>query len=173
MDNLQLSQSGSFVFASAGLATSTSGTSVKTTNAVTYTVDGQWYSFAATDNIPFSTQYTSQTYNPTPPSIPANSTCLVGVFIDSNSVVTFVQGKAVSTIDLVNGVAPLQFPANTDAGSPVAGKPRGRACLGFVRIQNAQPGNATFVFGTTPLAATGVTVSFINTASAPGEPLRS
>ncbi|WP_394780598.1 hypothetical protein [Undibacterium sp.] len=171
MDNLQLSQSGSFALNSGALATATTANLVKTTAAINYTVDGQFFSFAATDNIPFATQFVSQTFNPASLPQAVSTTCLYGVFLDAAGVVSFVQAKAVSTSDLANGVAPLPFTQNTDVGIPAAGKPRGRACIGFVRVANAS--TAPFIFGTTSLGTAGLTVSYINTSTVPGEPLRS
>ncbi len=171
MDNLQLSQSGSFAVNSGALATATTTNLVKTTATINYTIDGQFFSFAATDNIPFATQYVSQTFNPAPVPQAIGTTCLYGVFLDASGLVSFVQAKAVSTADLANGTTPLPFTQNTDAGIPAAGKPRGRACIGFVRVANASA--APFIFGTTPLGTAGLTVSYINTSAVPGEPLRS
>jgi len=171
MDNLQLSQSGSFALNSGALALSTNNLTAKTTAAINYTVDGQFFSYPATDNIPFATQYAAQTFNPVPGPHNNNFTALYGIFLDSSGVVTFVQGKPVNSADLANAAAPLMFPTNTDAGTPAAGKPRGRCCIGFVRVANAT--GAPFVFGTTPLNTAGLSVSYINTLAVPGEPLRS
>jgi hypothetical protein len=173
MDNLQLSQSGSFALNSGALALSTNTLSVKTQSTINYTVDGQFFSYVSTDNIPFATQYTSQTYNQAPAPQNAGTTALYGVFLDANGTVTFVQGKPVNSNDLANGAAPLQFPTNTDFGAPVAGKPRGRCCIGFIRVANAMANSAQFVLGQTPLNTAGLTVSYINTLTVPGEPLRS
>jgi hypothetical protein len=171
MDNLQLSQSGSIAFASAALALSTNTLTVKTTAIVPFIIDGQWGSYPVTDNIPWANQFTPQTFNPAPGVQPVGTTALYGIFVDSNNAITMVQGKPVSTSDLANGAAPLQFPTNTDAGTPVTGKARGRACLGFVRVANASSGG--FTAGTTALNTAGLTVSYINCATVPGEPLRS
>lgn len=157
---------------SAGLAIALNAALVKTTAASTYSIDGQIFTKAATDNIPYASQFTSATFNPKP-GIQANgTTALYGVFIDAAGTVTFVQGMPVSSADLAAGQAALMFPAGTGAGSaPGAGLPRGRACLGFLRVANAS-GNG-FVPGVTALNAAGVTSSFINTLSVPDEPLRS
>jgi hypothetical protein len=157
---------------SAALAMATSAALVKTTAAATFSIDGQLFTKAPTDNIPFASQFTGQTFNSKPGIQAPGTTALYGVFIDAAGTVTFVQGQAVSTADLAAGQAALMFPANTGAGSaPGAGLPRGRACLGFLRVAN---GSATgFVPGVTALNAAGVTSSFINTLSVPDEPLRS
>lgn len=171
MDNLQLAQSGSFCFNSAALAIATTVALVKTAATLNYTIDGQFFSKAATDNIPFATQFTSQTYNVAPAAQPINTTALYGVYIDGAGNVTFVQGRASSTADLASGAVSLQFPTQSDIQTPAAGVPRGRACLGFVRVANASA--AVFVFGTTALNTAGLTVTYINTSTVPGEPLRS
>lgn len=158
---------------SAALAMATTAALVKTTAAATFSIDGQLFTKAATDNIPFASQFTSSTYNPKPGVQAAGTTALYGVFVDAAGTVTFVQGLPVATADLAAGQAALMFPPNTGAGAaPGAGLPRGRACLGFVRVAVAA-GAAGFIPGTTALNASGVTASFINTVSVPDEPLRS
>ena len=171
MDNLQLAQSGSFSLNSTALALATTVTLVKTTAVANYTIDGQFFTKAATDNIPFAVQFTSLTFNKEPLAQPDLTTALYGVFLDSAGTFTFVHGRTVPTLDLANGAAALQFSQNTDVQTLGAGLPRGRACIGFVRVVNAS--GLPFVFGSTALNLAGVTTTYINTMTVPGEPLRS
>lgn len=158
---------------SAAIAMATTAALVKTTAAATFSIDGQLFTKAPTDNIPFATQLVSQSYNAKPGVQAAGTTALYGIFIDAAGNVTYVQGQIVSSADLAAGQAALPFPPNTGMGAaPGAGLPRGRACLGFVRVAVAV-GAAGFIPGTTALNAAGVTASFINTLSVPDEPLRS
>lgn len=156
---------------SAALAIGLNAALVKTAAAATYAIDGQFFTKAATDNIPFASQSVSGTFNPKPSTQLDGTTALYGVFVDAAGVVTFVQGMVVKSADLAAGQAPLMFPADTSAGAaPGPGLPRGRAALGYLRVATA---GASYVPGVTALNAAGITASFINVLAVPDEPLRS
>jgi hypothetical protein len=166
MDNLQLSQGGSMAFASGALANGTNAGSIKTTATVPFTVDGIFYSKAATDNLPFTM---------TVPAVSSNgyatngsftgqtggSTRLYGVYLDSAGAVTHVPGPICNSTELAAGSCALQFPPPQ----------RGKACIGMVRI--AVTAGTTFIPGTTALNAAGVTTTYLNLSGIPGEPVRS
>ncbi len=65
-----------------------------------------------------------------------------------------------NTAELAAGSAPLHFPPTQ----------RNLCCIGALRI--AVTANTTFVPGTTALGAAGVTATYLNLSSIPGEPLR-
>jgi hypothetical protein len=165
MDNLQLSQGGSFAFTSGALAAGTDAGTVKTVAIVTYTIDGQFKSKSITDNIAIS--YTGPAVYSQNSTIanggftggPNGSTRLYGIYLDSAGAVSILPGQIVDTAQLAAGTASLQFPD----------VPKSVCAIGVMRV--AVTANTTFVPGTTALAASGVTTSFINLSAMPGEPL--
>ena len=54
MDNLKLSQGGSFALTAGGLAEGTNANTYKTVNTITYVIDGVFKSKGATDNVAFT-----------------------------------------------------------------------------------------------------------------------
>lgn len=166
MDNLQLSQGGNFVLASAALANGTTAGTIKTvTNPVAFTIDGQFYSKAATDNISIAISENSGVYgDPGNGSFTGGangSTRLYGLFLDTSGAVSVKGGKIANTAALAAGAEALHFPAPQ----------KGKACMGVLRI--AVTSGTTFIPGTTALNAAGVTASYLNLSSIPGEPLTS
>jgi len=165
MDNLQLSQGGNFAFTSGALAAGTNAGTIKTTVAIVYTINGQFRTNKAiTDNIAIS--YTGPTVYSTPANgsftgLVGGSTRLYGIFLDTTGAVTIVPGPVVNTAQLAAGTAALHFPPAQ----------RDKACIGAMRV--AVTANTTFVPGTTALDASGVTTTFLNLSSMPGEPLLS
>lgn len=166
MDNLQLSQGGCFALASGALAIGTNSGTIKTTVAIPFTIDGVFKSKAITDNIAIA--YTGQagvyslqnTYSNGSFVGGANgSTRLYCIFLDAAGAVTIEPGPVVDTAALAAGTASLQF----------ADAKRNKACIGALRI--AATAGTTFTPGTTDLAATGITASFLNLSAVPGEPL--
>lgn len=168
MDNLQLSQGGSFNLASGALATATTTSKVKTTANITYTIDGQFYALNATDNH-VSLAYTGATVYTAPTGVGANngtftgatggSTRLFGIYLDSTTAASVVPGPIVNTGELTAGTAQLHWPPAV----------KGKCCIGAVRV--ALTAGTTFVPGTTLLGASGVTATYYNLSSIPGEPL--
>ena len=165
MDNLALSQGGNFAFNSGALAAGTNSGTIKSTAIINYTINGQFASKAITDNIAIA--YTGPAvYSQN--AVEANggftgqvggSTRLYNIYLDAAGAVSIEPGKIVNSAELAAGVAPLEF----------AGAQRNKACIGAMRI--ALTAGTTFVPGTTALNASGVTATFLNLSSVPGEPL--
>lgn len=165
MDNLALSQGGNLAFSSGALADGTNSGTIKTTATVTYTVNGRFYSKSATDNL--SIAYTGPSVysanntaaNGSFVGATGGSTRLYGVYLDASGNVTVEPGPIVNSAELAAGTAALHFPAMK----------RGNACIGAVRV--ALTATTSFVPGTTALGASGVTTTYLNLSSIPGDPL--
>lgn len=135
-------------FTSAVLAEGTNAGTFKTTAACTFTIKGQHYAKAATDNIAFATggdAFVTQ---------PDLSTCYYLFVIDSAGAITVVQGR-----DSLKSRA---------QGKPLPGEipncPADRAVLGVMKIVTS---GGTFLPGTTDLSAAGVTDTYANCAHVP------
>lgn len=177
MDNLALSQGGNFCLNSAALAIGTTTSRIKTAAVLNYVIDGQFYGFSATDNIPVSVSLpatygvaTNGAFTGDPRVVNvggtaiSGSTRLYGIYIDKAGAVTFYPGPVAHAGDLAAGAVALQFPANR----------KGCACLGALRVQ--VNGGVSFVPGANVLGGTAANtglVSYLNLAAIPGEPLRS
>lgn len=167
MDNLSLSQGGSFALASGALAAGTTTGTIKTTVAIPYTIDGAFQTDKAiTDNISIAytgpTIHNGGTVSATNGSFTGQtggSTRLYGLYLNSAGTVTVEPGPIVNTAELAAGTAALHYPANK----------RANACFGMVRV--AVTAGTTFIPGTTALNAAGVTTTYINLSAIPGEPL--
>lgn len=167
MDNLSLSTGGSIALASGALAAGTTAGTIKTTVAIPFIVDGAFATAKAiTDNIAIT--YVGPTVYANGSIAAGNggftgqtggSTRLYGLYLNAAGTVTIEPGPIVNTADLAAGTAALHYPANK----------RANACFGMLRV--AVTASTTFVPGVTALAATGVTSTFINLATIPGEPL--
>ena len=164
-DNLQLSQGGNLAFTSGALAAGTNAGTIKTTATIVFTIDGVFKSKGATDNVSIAVSTPSGVYgdpgNGSFTGQTGGSTRLYGIFLDASGNVSIVPGAIVNTAQLAAGSASLQWPAPQ----------RNKACIGALRI--AVTASTTFVPGTTALDASGVTASYYNLSSVPGEPLRS
>ena len=169
MDNLALSQGGSFAFASGALANSATAGNIQNTVAIPFTIDGVFVTAKAiTANIPFVVALTpsfgavvngSFTGSAVTAGAVSGSTRMYGVYMNAAGVVSFMPGQIVDTVALGARTAPLQFPANR----------KGLVCCGMVRI--AVTAGTTFIPGTTLLNAAGVTTTYLNLAAIPAEPL--
>lgn len=115
----------------AGLAEGTNASTIKTVNTFQYSIGGQRYTKAATDNIAFTAtaQQAISTY------------CLYLVSINSAGTVTVTKGTEVATDTAV-------LPALPASSAP----------LGWVKV--ATNGATTFTGGTTDLSAAGITATF-------------
>ena len=163
MDNLQLSQGGDFALASGALANGTAAGTIKTTVIVPFTVDGQFYSKAITDNISIVTLLPVTFGQPTDGSFTGRvggSVRLYGVYLDVAGAVTLFPARITNVAELAAGVDTLQFP----------GKIKGKCCVGVLRV--ALTFSTTFVPGVTALGAAGVTATYLNLFSIPAEPLK-
>ncbi|MGB4967292.1 MAG: hypothetical protein WBO35_03775 [Candidatus Saccharimonadales bacterium] len=137
----------------AGLADhATAHEDVLTANAVTYTLDGVFYSKAAVAQIDLSTlavlDETGSVKSIVAQAIGATRVYLLA--LDSAGVVKIVQAADVAT---------------TTSSSNVPGCPRGYAPFGAVKIVNASA--AAFIFGTTSKTAVGITASYFDVSLAP------
>lgn len=166
-DNLSLAAGATMALASGALAAGTTAGTVKTTVAVPYVLDGQFYSKAITDNI--SIAYTGPSVYQAPTGVSSingsftgqvgGATRLYLLCFDAAGSVSVTPGKIVNSADLAAGRVSLEFP---DA-------PYNQCVFGAVRVQcNA---GVTFVPGTTALNAAGVTASYLNLATVPANPL--
>lgn len=119
----------------AGLTEGTNANTLKTANAISYTIDGRLYTKAATDNIAMTaaTQQAVSTY------------CLYLVSVDAAAAVTVTKGTSVGT-----DVAVLPaLPADS-------------APIGYFKI--VTDGVTTFTSGTTDLSAAGITETYADLA---------
>lgn len=165
MDNLQLSQGGCLNLVSAALAAAAGNVNLNVavgTNG--HIIDGQFYTRAANASIAWTVSENSGVYgdpgNGSFTGAVGGSTRLFGIFYDTAGNLSVKPGPIVNTAKLAAGEAALQFPAPQ----------KGKVCIGFVRI--ALTANTTFVPGVTAQNAAGVTATYLNVASIPGEPLK-
>ena len=163
MDNLALSQGGNLAFTSGGLVNGTNAGTIQTGSTITYTVNGEFKSKSATNNV--SIAYTGPAVygdagNGAFTGQVGGSTRLYGVYLDGAGTFSVLPGPIANTAELAAGAVSLQFP----------GTQRDKTCVGVLRI--AVTANTTFVPGTTALDAAGVTRSYLNLSAVPAEPLR-
>lgn len=163
MDNLALSQGGNLAFNSGALSNGTTAGTIQTTATIVYCISGQFLSRAAVNNV--SIAFSGPTVYGTPADgsftgAVGGSTRLYNLYLDASGNTSVVPGPIVNTAELAAGVAALQF-------APMV---RDRCCYGALRI--AVTAGTTFIPGTTALNAAGVTATYLNLSSVPGEPLR-
>lgn len=166
-DNLAMSSGATLCLAAAGLAEGTAANTIKTVNNITYTIDGRFYSKAATDDIAIS--FTGPSVYQAPTGVGSinggftggtnGSTRLYLVCLNAAGAVSIVPGKIVDTAALAAGTVSLDFP---DA-------PRGVCPIGAMRI--AVTAGTTFIPGSTDLSASGVTDTFYDLMDVPANPL--
>lgn len=167
-DNLSLAQGLTVALNSGGLAEGTNANTIQIAAAISYTIDGRFYSKAITDNIAIS--YSGPTvYQAAAGGVQAvnggfsggvnGSTRLYGIFLSTAGAVSILPGKIVDSAELAAGRAPLEFP---DA-------PAGVCPIGALRI--ALTAGTTFTPGSVDLSASGVTATFYNLADMPANPL--
>lgn len=143
---------GSMNLNSGAIGTGTTTSTVKTTAAVSYIINGLFYSKAATDNIALPAPSVAGAYTAGPfQSIPAGMKALFALCLNAAGTFSFVQSA------LVDGNDPAPVVA-VDSDKVVVG-------VFTVRATTAQ-----FVPGTTALG-TGNTVTYYNTARMPGSSL--
>jgi len=165
MDNLSLSQGGNFAFNSGALAIGTNKARIKNAALINYTINGEFKSKAISDDQAIAfvgpdvySQNAVESNGGFTGEV-GGSTRLYNIYLDGAGTFSIEPGKIVKTVELAAGVAPLQF----------AGTQRNKACVGALRV--AVTAGTTFVPNVTLLDASGVTASFINLSSVPGEPL--
>ena len=150
MDNLKLSQGGSFALTAGGLAEGTNANTYQTANTITFVTDGVLRSKAATNNVAFSAGHAT---------VPVSSSCLYLVCLDSGGNFSTVAGRAVLTADVTAGTASLQWPA----------APVDVAVVGAIRVDTNA--SATFTPGSVDLSASGITDTFYDLFAVPTKPL--
>ena len=151
MDNLKLSQGGSFALTAGGLAEGTNANTYQTANTITYVTDGVFRSKGATNNVAFSAGHAT---------VPVSSSCLYLVCLDSGGNFSTVAGRAVPTADVTAGFRALEWPA-----SPVGDI----AVVGAIRVDTNA--SATFTPGSVDLSASGITDTFYDLFAVPTKPL--
>lgn len=180
MDNLALTRGAMLALTSGALAAGTGAGTVKTTATVTYVIDGQFYSKAATDNLALTAplgegQQLVQPLAGIFDSHKAGTVRLYGLFLDTAGNFFVTQGAPAVTTDLAAGVVPLQWPeaprAYGDSITTTGAGPKS-VCVGCIRVSLTS--GAVFNIGTDLLTTAGNrTVTFYNLAAIPAEPLRS
>lgn len=140
----------SYSLGAAGLAEGTAANTFRTTNAVTYVIDGRSYFKAATDNLAFSAGHAA---------LAAKQTSAFYVWLDAAGAVSTTQA------------AVRPSPAGTGylAGAWEWPEADGKACIGaiVIRTDNA----ATFTANTTDFGAADVIDTFHNVADDYGVPI--
>jgi hypothetical protein len=166
-DNASMNFGATIALASGALAAGTTAGTVKTTVAIPYALDGQFYSKAITDNIAIA--YTGPEVYQAPTGVGSVNGAFTGgiggatrlylLCFNAAGTVSVTPGKIVNSAELAAGRVSLDFP---DA-------PFNQCPFGAVRI--AVTANTSFIPGTTALNAAGVTASYLNLATVPANPL--
>jgi hypothetical protein len=166
--NLALDAGFTAALSSAGLAEGTDANTIKTTATTVYTIDGQFYSKVATDNIAISYSGPS-VYQAAAGGVQAvngsftggvnGSTRLYLICLNASGTASIVPGQIVDSAELAAGRAALHFPDVPDGVCPI----------GAMRV--ALTAGTGFIPGATDLSAAGVTDTFYNLATVPAKPL--
>lgn len=151
MDNLKLSQGGSFALTSGGLAEGTNANTFKTANTITFVTDGVFRSKGATDNVAFSSGHAT---------VPVSSSVLYLVCLNASGDFSTVAGRAVPTAEVTAGTRALEWPASP-AGDV--------AVVGAIRVDTDS--STTFTPGSVDLGASGITDTYFNLFAVPIRPL--
>ena len=139
--NIEQANSGYLSLTAAGLAEGTNSATFKTVNTLTFTSNGVFKSYAATDNLAF----TAGT------ALAASQACLFAVWITGAGAVSTTQGPIVAAGD------PCPVPGQVTAGTTL---------VGLIKVTTSSA--ATFTPGTTDLGATGITDVFSDCMDMPG-----
>lgn len=168
--NLSMTQGFTAALNSGALANGTTAGTIKTTVAIVYALDGQFYNKAITDNI--SIAYTGPTVYQAPTGVGSvngaftggtnGSTRLYLLTLNAAGTVGVVPGPIVDSAELAAGRVALQFPDTSLS----------QLCV-FGAVRVAVTAGTTFIPGTTALGAAGVTTSYLNLADVPSTPLTS
>jgi hypothetical protein len=144
--NLSGINAGNVSLTAAGLAEGTNSATFKTSNTLTFTINGVFKSKSATDNLTFSSGHTA---------LAASQACLFGVWIDGSGNVSTSQGPIVASGD----PCPVPgLPAGSVESDPVA-------LVGLIKVTT---GATTFTPGTTDLGAANVTDAYYDCMVMPG-----
>ena len=139
--NIEQANSGYLSLTAAGLAEGTNSATFKTVNTLTFTSNGVFKSYAATDNLTF----TAGT------ALAASQACLFAVWITGAGAVSTTQGPIVAAGD------PCPVPGQVTAGTTL---------VGLIKVTTSS--SATFTPGSTDLGATGITDVFSDCMDMPG-----
>lgn len=145
MQNFALSSGGNICLASAGLAEGTNANTIQIANNITYLIDGEFKSKAATNNIAMVTPTGAPAYK----TQAINTTALYSVYIDGAGTVYVKQGDSLLSAAIAAGDAKLQY----------AAPERSMALLGFVKI--VTNGSTTFTPASVDLSASGITATYL------------
>ncbi len=146
MYNLSDINAGNVSLSAAGLAEGTNANTFKTSNTLTFTINGVFKSKAATDNLAFSSGHSV---------VGQFQACLFGVWIDGSGNVSTSQGPIVAAGD----PCPVPgLPAGSVESDPVA-------LVGLIKVTT---GATTFTAGSTDLGAANVTDAFYDCMVMPG-----
>ncbi len=123
-----------------------SAAKVKTvTNTIAYTIDGQIYTLAPTDNIAFTT-LTVQ---------PVSTTCYYAVVVNAAGTPSIINGTPVLTASITAGTDKALLPEI----------PGTQCIIGAVKVETDS--THTFTPATTELSAAGITDTYYNLSCAP------
>jgi hypothetical protein len=166
-DNLSNSFGATLALVSGALAAGTTAGTIKTTVAVPYLLDGQFYSKAITDNIAIA--ITGGEVYQAPTGVGSINGAFTGgtggatrlylLCMNAAGAVSVTPGKIVNSADLAAGRVSLDFP---DA-------PYNQCPFGAMRV--VVTATTSFIPGTTALGASGVTTTFLNLGAVPATPL--
>lgn len=127
----------------------TNANTIKTTNAVSYSINGIGYFKAATDNVAFSAGHTA---------LAANQRCAFFICLDAAGNFTTIQGPIVTPSPTGDQRRAAEWPNPSD-----------RAVIGAIMVTTG--GAGSFTAGATDLSAAGVTFTRWNTCGDYGNTL--
>ena len=137
---------GNRCFGKALLAISAAATKVKTvTNTIAYTIDGQIYTLAPTDNIAFTNLIIQ----------PVSTTCYYAVVVDAAGTPSIINGTPVLTSSITAGTDKALFPEG----------PSTQCIIGGIKVETDS--THTFTPATTELSAAGITDTYYNLSCVP------
>ena len=143
--NIEQINSGFVSLTSAGLAEGTNANTYKTTNTLTFTINGVFKSKAGTDNVAMTSGIGT---------VPPSSAALYAVWIDTDGTFSNTRGPVVASGD------PCPVPTQTTANV---------ALVGLITVVTDE--STTFTPGSTDLGNAGVTDTYFNCSVMPGAAL--
>ena len=143
--NIEQINSGFVSLTSAGLAEGTNANTYKTTNTLTFTINGVFKSKAGTDNVAMTSGIGT---------VPPSSAALYAVWIDTDGTFSNTRGPVVTSGD------PCPVPTQTTANV---------ALVGLIKVVTDE--STTFTPGSTDLGNAGVTDTYFNCSVMPGAAL--
>ena len=138
-------------YSNAGLAIGTTKSKVKTANAIDYTIDGIFYSKAATDDLFVHTDVTVQA---------VGTTKLYALCLDASGNASIIAGPVTQTVDGIT------YTLKAGQLPPI---PATKCLVGVLKI--VTDATHTFTPATTLNDAAGITATYINVARVPAAQL--